>query len=154
LDDTGHYPFGYGPPTGYPDEREMWQGSGPLIMSWRVVTFMLRRDRIVNQAEQTNAHFTLEIDRTALNIVTWWIRRALGYELPTATSDRIVQYVTDILATLQPGFVGDHANEPISTFTDTIIVTNEDGTARNSTYQRIIRGVVGLILMAPDAMRR
>ena len=28
LYDTSHYPFGYEPPTGYPDERQLWQGSG------------------------------------------------------------------------------------------------------------------------------
>jgi len=154
MDDTGHYPFGYGPPTGFPDERPMWQGSGPLIMSWRVITYMLRRDALVNQAAQTNAHFTIEADRTAQNIVSWWINRALGYDLPAATADRIVEFVTGILANIDPGFAGDYENEPIGTFTDTILVTNENGTARNSTYQRIIRGVVGLVLMAPDSMRR
>lgn len=154
LDDTGHFPFGYAPPTGFPDEREMWQGSGPLIMSWRVVTFMLRRDKIVNQAAQTNANFTLEADRSTQNIVGWWINRALGYDLPVAHAERIVQYVTDILAILDPGFMGDYATETLETFMDTVTVTNVDGTAKNSTYQRIIRGVVGLILMSPDSMRR
>ena len=154
LDDTSHYPFGYAPPTGFPDERIMWQGSGPLIMSWRVVTYMLRRSEIVNQAEQTNAYFTLEVDRHANNIVPWWISRALGYELSTPARDRIIQYVTDILAQLDGGFTGDYAAEPIGTFTDTVTVLNVDGTAKNSTYQKIIRGVVGLILMSPEAMRR
>ncbi len=154
LDDTSHYPFGYGPPTGYPDEQELWQGSGPLIMSWRVVTYMLRRDDIVNQAAQTNAHFTDPNDRTARNIVQWWIDRALGYALPLPAEDRTVQYVTDILAQLDPGFLGDYETEPLGTFTDTETVTNGDGSAKNNVYQRIIRGVVGLILMSPDAMRR
>jgi uncharacterized protein (DUF1800 family) len=154
IDDTGHYPFGYGPPTGFPDEREMWQGSGPLVMSWRVVTYMLRRDRIVNQAAQTNAHFTLVADRSAQNIVNWWIDRALGYGLPVAYADRIIQYVTDILATINPDFMGNYATETLETFMDTITVLNGDETAKNNTYQRIIRGVVGLILMSPDAMRR
>ena len=154
LDDTGHHPFGYGPPTGFPDEREMWQGSGPLIMSWHVVTHMLRRNNIVNQAAQTNAHFTLDADRSAQNIVSWWIGRALGYDLPGAYADRIVQYVTGILESIDPGFIGDYSTETLETFMDTNTVTNGDGTARNNTYQRIIRGVVGLILMSPDAMRR
>jgi uncharacterized protein (DUF1800 family) len=154
LYESSHYPFGYGPPTGYPDERELWQGSGPLIMSWRALTYMLRRNDIVNQAAQTNAHFTNPADRTARNIVHWWIYRALGYDLPLAAEDRIVQYVTGILATLDPGFVGDYESEPIDIFTDTVTVTEAEGTARNSHYQRIIRGMVGLIVMSPEAMRR
>ncbi len=155
LDDTSHYPFGYGPPTGFPDERAMWQGSGPLIMSWRVVTFMLRRDSIVNQAAQTNAHFTNPDDRTARNIVAWWIYRALGYDLPQAFSDRIEQYVTEILALKKPAYIGNYATDPFDLIgIDTTTLTNEDGSAKNNDYQRIIRGVIGLILMSPDAMRR
>ena len=154
LDDTGHYPFGYGAPTGFPDEREMWQGSGPLIMSWRVVTYMLKKDTIVNQAAQTNAHFVLESDRTAQNIVSWWINRALGYNPSSAVSDEIVQYVTDVLISMEPGFQGDYATEPLGTFMEADTPSNEDGSAKNNSYQRIIRGVVGLILMSPDAMRR
>ena len=37
---------------------------------------------------------------------------------------------------------------------DTTTLTNEDGSAKNNDYQRIIRGVIGLILMSPEAMRR
>jgi len=138
LDDTSHYPFGYGPPTGYPDERAMWQGSGPLIMSWRVVTYLLRRFAAVNLAEQTNTGIPLVNDRTPANIVDFWMLRALGYALDAASADRMVQFVTDAL--------GGTANAPINTDT-----TN---TTEFSTYQKIIRGVVGLVLMAPDAMRR
>jgi uncharacterized protein (DUF1800 family) len=155
LDDTSHYPFGYGPPTGFPDERAMWQGSGPLIMSWRVVTFMLRRDSIVNQAAQTNAHFINPDDRTAVNIVNWWIDRALGYGLQPAVSNRIVQFAVEILILRKPAYVGDYANDPLDVIgIDTTTLTNEDGTAKNNDYQRIIRSIIGLILMSPDAMRR
>lgn len=155
LDDTSHYPFGYGPPTGFPDERAMWQGSGPLIMSWRAVTYMLRRDGIVNQAAQTNAYFTNPDDRTARNIVAWWIYRALGYELPQAVSDRIEQYVTEILVLKKPAYIGDYATDPFDLIgIDTTTLTNEDGSAKNNDYQRIIRGVIGLILMSPEAIRR
>jgi uncharacterized protein (DUF1800 family) len=155
LDDTSHYPFGYGPPTGFPDERAFWQGSGPLIMSWRTVTYMLKRNEIVNQAEQTNDHFTDLNDRTAVNIVNWWVQRALGYDLPVAVTNRIVDYVVEILIQRKPAYLGDYANDPFDTIgIETTPVTNLDGTANNGYYQRIIRGLVGLILMSPDAMRR
>jgi hypothetical protein len=124
-------------------------------MSWRVVTYMLRRDRLVNQAAQTNAYFTNPDDRTARNIVAWWIYRALGYELPQAVSERIEQYVTEILALKKPAYLGDYASDPFDLIgIDTTTLTNEDGSAKNNDYQRIIRGVIGLILMSPEAMRR
>lgn len=146
LDDTSHYPFGYGAPTGFPDERAFWQGSGPLIMSWRCITYMLRRGDIVNPAQQTNDHFTDVAQRTPRNIVHWWINRALGYDLPLDVEDRIVAFVT--------GITGDLESETLQSHSDTMVVLNMDGTAKNSTYQKIIRGVVGLILMSPEAMRR
>ena len=155
LDDTSHYPFGYGPPTGFPDERAFWQGSGPLIMSWRVVTYMLRRNEIVNQAAQTNDHFTDPNDRTAINIVGWWINHALGHDLPVAVSDRIVDYVIEILMLRKPNYLGDYAADPFDDIgIDTTKLTNNDGTTYNGDYQKIVRGLIGLILMSPDAMRR
>jgi len=147
LDDT--------PPTGFPDERAFWQGSGPLIMSWRVVTYMLRRNEIVNQAKQTTDHFTDPDDRTAIKIVAWWITRALGHDLPSAVSNRIEDYVVEILMLRKPGYVGDYAADPFDTIgIDTTKLTNDDGTAYNGDYQKIVRGLIGLILMSPDAMRR
>ena len=37
---------------------------------------------------------------------------------------------------------------------DTTKLTNDDGTVYNGYYQQIVRGLIGLILMSPDAMRR
>lgn len=148
LDDTSHYPFGYSPPTGFPDERAMWQGAGPLVMSWRTITFMLKRSdenlpgggAFLNLAEQTNAMIASPANRTPQNIVGQWMDRALGYALPTDVSDRMVQFIT--------GIAGIAPADSLHDFTDT------SNTSSSSTYQRIIRGLVGLILMAPDAMRR
>jgi uncharacterized protein (DUF1800 family) len=137
LDDTGQFPFGYEAPTGYPDEKEMWLGSGPLIMSWRSVTYMLRQDSIVNLAAQTNIGIPEPADRTPANIVEFWMNRALGYSLDPVVGNRMVQFITDILSGLP--------TDPINTVTSNI---------GESTYQRIIRAVVGLVLMSPDAMRR
>jgi uncharacterized protein (DUF1800 family) len=146
LDDTSHYPFGYAAPTGFPDERAFWQGSGPLIMTWRCITYMLRRDALVNQAQQTNNRFTDVNERTPRKIVHWWINRAMGYDFPIEVENRIVKFVTDI--------TGDLDSVSLENYTDTLDVLNVDNTAKNTTYQQIIRGVVGLILMSPDAMRR
>jgi len=138
LDDTGQYPFGYEPPTGYPDERALWQGSGPLIMSWRTVTYLLKQPSVVNLAQQTNDGIPLAADRTPAHIAAFWSQRALGYLLDGAVLDRIAQFIS--------GIDGAAVGNPLN--------TNTTDTGDNSTYQRIVRGVVGLVLMAPEAMRR
>ncbi len=148
LDDTSHYPFGYEPPTGFPDSREMWQGAGPLVMSWRTVTYLLKQTQenivgggpYLNLAEQTNAMIPLAANRTPQNIVAQWMDRSLGYALEVNVTNLIEQFITGIAS------IG--ATQSLDDYTDT------SNTSNSSTYQRIIRGVVGLVLMAPDAMRR
>lgn len=138
LDDTSHYPFYYSAPTGYPDERALWMGSGPLISSWRTVTKMLREFEIVNLAEQTNLAIPLWQDRTAENIVDTWMDRALGYALPTEQATKIVEFIQEITS-----ISGDPLWEDVS-----------NNTTQYSAYQKLIMAVVGLVLMSPDAMRR
>lgn len=142
LEDTSHYPFGYGPPTGFPDEKEIWQGSGPLVMSWRAVTYMLRISSIVNLADQTNIGIPVAADRTPNAIVDFWMNRALGYPLDSVSRDRIAKFIVDNLG------MGGTASTTIKTLTTTAAPIG------NTTYQKILRAVVGLILMSPEAMRR
>ena len=140
LDDTGHFPFRNETPTGYPDERAQWQGSGPLVQSWRTVTRMLRESEITNLADQTNTEIPIAANRTPNNIVNMWMTRALGYSLSAAVAAHIAAYIV--------GIAGVPADAPL----DSEVNTSDTGV--NSAYQRIIRGVVGLVLMSPDAMRR
>lgn len=138
LDDTSHYPFYYAPPTGYPDERALWMGSGPLISTWRTMTRMLREFEIVNLAEQTNQVIPAWENRSAQNIVDAWMDRALGYPLPTEQATKIVDFIDQLSFGL---------SNPLPEN-----VTND--TTQYSVYQKIIMAVVGLILMSPDTMRR
>ena len=97
---------------------------------------------MLNLAAQTNLMIPLTSDRTPQNLVSAWMDRALGYALATDVSDRIVQFIT--------GIAGIGASSPLPT-SGSYDSTN---TTTSSNYQRIIRAVVGLLLMAPDAMRR
>lgn len=141
LDDTSHYPFYYAAPTGYPDDRSQWQGSGPLIQTWRAVTRMLRESTEVNLAEQTNIEIPVVADRTPENIVNMWMTRALGYSLVPAQTQIVIDFISD-----RPNVAG--ADQPL----DPGINTADTG--GTSIYQRIIMAAVGLILMSPNAMRR
>jgi len=141
LDDTSHFPFYYAAPTGFPDDRSQWQGSGPLIQTWRTVTRILRESTEVNLAEQTNTEIPVVAERTPENIVNMWMTRALGYSLPLAQAQTVVDFITGI-----PNVAG--ADLPLDPGIDT---ANTGGT---SYYQRIIMAAVGLIVMSPTAMRR
>jgi len=141
LDDTSHYPFYYAAPTGYPDDRSQWQGSGPLVQTWRTVTRMLRESTEVNLADQTNTEIPVVANRTPENIVNMWMTRALGYSLSLDQAQTVVDFITGL-----PNVAGaDQALDP---------GINTADTGGTSYYQRIIMGTVGLILMSPSAMRR
>lgn len=141
LDDTSHYPFYYAAPTGFPDDRSQWQGSGPLVQTWRTVTRMLRESTEVNLAVQTNTEIPVVTERTPENIVNMWMTRALGYSLVPAQMQIVVDFITD-----RPNVAGaDQSLDP---------GVNTADTGGSSTYQRIIMAAVGLILMSPNAMRR
>lgn len=141
LDDTSHFPFYYAAPTGYPDDRSQWQGSGPLIQTWRTVTRMLREGTEVNLADQTNTEIPVVSDRTPENIVNMWMTRALGYSLSLAQAQTVVDFMTGLKN------VGD-ADQPLDPDIDTA------NTGATSKYQQIIMATVGLIVMSPNAMRR
>ncbi len=146
LEDTSHYPFGYHAPTGFPDEKEIWQGSGPLVMSWRALTYMLRISEIVNLADQTNAGIPVAANRTPNAIVDFWMNRALGYALDSASRDRIVQFIVDNAV--------DNLNMHGTAGTTIKTSTTTTPPIGNTSYQKILRAVLGLILMSPEAMRR
>ena len=148
LDDTSHYPFFFSAPTGFPDNRAQWQGSGPLVQTWRTITRLLREfeDPVVetegvNLAEQTNNEIPDPAQRTPANIVDMWMTRALGYSLAPAIAQKAVDFITGI-----NGVAG--AELALDPGIDTSNIT------RYSSYQKIIVATVGLILMSPDAMRR
>jgi len=138
VDPTGNRPFGWETPDGYPDEKAIWQGSGPFVMAWRAATWFLRYEEngvpIVNLAQQTNAVLA-SANRTPGQIADLWIARVLARALDPARR----QLVVDFLAQ------GGDENAPIP---------NNDDTGHWSTYQQLIRAAVGMLSSSPEAMQR
>ncbi len=155
LDDTGQEPYDNDTPTGYPDEKPLWSGTGPLVTTWRTITYFLGRsgdtyddpdtgemDRLhyCNVAEQGNSELPSTTNRTPTQLVDMWMLRLRGYSYDAATRTRLITYVMD------KG--GVTALQSLHDVMDTNDTTND------STYHRITYTLVGLILMSPDAIRR
>jgi uncharacterized protein (DUF1800 family) len=140
FNDTGQALFVYEPPTGYPEDRGIWQGAGPLIQSWRAITRFFREDDddnnlYANVAETTNAMLAPAL-RTPNDIVDAWLDRIYGFTIPAAKRNAMV------------GLVAQGADPALEITADTTNTTN------NSDYQRRIRGLVELITMSPEFMTR
>jgi hypothetical protein len=106
-------------------------------MSWKAITYMLKQPTVVNLAAQTNAGIPVVNDRTPNNIVAFWMDRALGYSLEASVANRIAVFITEI--------IGGTTDAPVNT---------DSSNEGEGNYQRMLRTVLGLILMSPDAMRR
>ena len=155
LDDTGQRPFDNDTPTGYPDEKALWSGTGPLVTSWRTITYFLNRSastyddpdtgvigglRYFNLAEQSNTLIPDTANRTPTQLVDIWMTHLRGYAYDAVTRTRLITFVVDKS--------GATATQSIHDVTDTNNLSN------SSTYQRVVYTLVGLIMMSPDAIRR
>lgn len=141
---TGQLPFSCEPPTGYAEDASFWKGSGPLVMSWRTVSRMLRgvdsgsAPAYVNFAAQTNA---AGIPLTPNAIVDHWLDRIQGAGHATSPAKR-----AEIVAFVRTN--GNAAGD------DQTLGINTGDTGEWSTYQHVIRGVFTLIALLPERMIR
>lgn len=78
---TGHVPYDWPAPNGYPDNANAWSGSNSFAMSWRLLGWM--SDAL---DDQTRLLPIIETSRaqvpswTARNLVTFWCDRILGHQ--------------------------------------------------------------------------
>ncbi len=151
LEDAGQRPWNIEFPTGYPDFKAFWRGTGTLVSSWRLVTFLLsRRDDsgnnmadgfVLNLAQQTNTLIPDANDRTPIQITNTLALTALGFTPDIGTMTIIIQFIAD-----QAGVL---ANQPLDNGSG--IDTSNLG---NSDYQRIIRAAMALLILLPVGQRR
>jgi uncharacterized protein (DUF1800 family) len=98
YDSIGQGLFGWRPPNGYPDDRESWSGTMPMLQRWRhcnwlfgwtiggegtdADTYRLRPET------QTPAHLV-----TPTELVDFWSRRILGQLLPDNERQSIIDFM-------------------------------------------------------------
>ena len=138
---TGHTPFNWAPPNGYPDVASAWSGSGAMAMTWKMLNWL-------TEASDGDKPLLPIVQLTRANVPTWtanalvdyWCTRLLGY-LPTAERR---QTLAKFMAQN-----GDPASYRIE---------DSDAWAANDlkkhyNHQRL-RSMVTLILLSPEFMSR
>jgi uncharacterized protein (DUF1800 family) len=144
LANTGHAPYDWAAPNGYPDVGVNWAGSNNMVTSWKMLSWL-------TEAVDTDAALTpllpiLAQSRaniaswTANNLVDYWCQRILGYLPAAARRQVLVSFLAQN---------GDPATY-IITDTDTSATTD---LKRHYNLQRL-RSVVSMILMSPEFMSR
>jgi len=83
LQAAGQQPFDWGPPNGFPDFKEAWNGAGTRMMSWRLINLLL-----FSQSDGNYFFEPLAATPTGMwqagALVDFWSQRILGRQLPEA----------------------------------------------------------------------
>ena len=140
---TGHNPYDWPAPNGYPDAGVAWSGSNSFAMTWKMLNWLTEtRDGEVPLAP------ILDITRSGVPVATWsasklvqfWCMRILG-RLPVNSRYQV------LLA-----FMAQNGDP------NTYVITDNDTWSANDlkkhyNHQRL-RSMVSLILMSPEFLSR
>lgn len=123
FDASGHGAFAWNPPNGYPDVKDVWQSSSSLLMRWRLGNW------VINARDDNDDLYSDIVGQTisgsAIEIVDYWIDRAVGYPISTETRAALISFMAQ-------GINPDY----------TLPMTEQ--------VQDRIRALVGLIFMSPE----
>ncbi|MDX1557190.1 MAG: DUF1800 family protein, partial [Xanthomonadales bacterium] len=162
MSDTGQMPFSWVTPDGFPDKKPAWLGSTPLVMSWRVLNFLFLDwvpDDLGNPGGSWHAYFPVDAtettkaalavgERTANNIVDYWVNAITGYDAASPASPQLDATVRGHLV----AFMQQNAASA-----DTVLDLDADGWSNEpwSAYvpQRL-QALVASIAMLPENLRR
>lgn len=90
---TGHSPFSWHPPNGYPDVKTPWQSSSTFLQRWRMMPWLVdTQDSNSNWILDALAETPADV-RSANALADYWIDRIFGYPLSTETRTAIVDFM-------------------------------------------------------------
>jgi uncharacterized protein (DUF1800 family) len=138
---TGHMPYEWPAPNGYPDTGLAWSGSNSYAMTWKLLNWITETaDGSVPMAPILTTTRSGVASWTANNLVDFWCQRILGY-LPVASRRQTLV-----------AFLAQNGDPATHVITDTDDWAASDP-KRHYNQQRL-RSVVALILMSPEFMSR
>ena len=135
---TGHMPYDWPAPNGYPDTAAAWSGSNSLAMTWKLLNWLSEtKDGEVPLLPILAATRSGVAQWTSTNLVDFWCRRILGY-LPARR-----QVLVDFMR--QNGAATD-------------VIADSDAWSANDLKkhynQQRLRSMVSLVLMSPEFLAR
>lgn len=142
---TGHQPYDWPAPNGYPDVATAWSGASTFGMTWKLLNWLTETNNVAGDGKLLPI---LQLTRagvpasqwTANRLVEFWCRRILGY-MPKS------QRVSALRAFLAQN--GDPA---------TYVIEDTNSWAQNDLKrhynQERLRSMVSLILMSPEFLSR
>jgi uncharacterized protein (DUF1800 family) len=95
---TGQGLFEWRPPDGYPDTKEAWSSTMPMLQRWRRVNSLVRWTYGGDGANQNKARLDFYSQmpknrKTPVEIANFWIQRILGRAMPDAERQTVVDFM-------------------------------------------------------------
>ncbi|MGH8078887.1 MAG: DUF1800 family protein, partial [Lysobacter sp.] len=138
---TGHEPYAWPAPNGYPDTSLAWSGANGYAMSWKMLNWLSEtNDAGVPLLPVVELSRTEVASWTASNLVDHWCRRLLGY-LPAAARRQE-----------QLAFMAQNGNPTVDVIADSD-AWNANNLKQHYNHQRL-RSMVSLIMMTPEFLSR
>lgn len=155
---TGNGPFRWPTPDGFPDTMEKWQSVSPLSQTWRFTSRLVEmRDTTAGDPpfflrieQQTKAGLTPQ-NRTATQLVDFWIGRIFGYDIDTGRRQKLIDFMRqNAAATAALDLDEDDTDAGVPQHRGR---WNAGNLSRHYTIARL-RAMVGLMLMLPEFFHR
>jgi uncharacterized protein (DUF1800 family) len=141
LSATGHSPYDWPAPNGYPDSAVSWSGSNNLVTTWRMLAWLTETtDNAVPLLPILALSRSNVPSWTAVNLVDFWLRQLLGY-VPNSPRRQLLI-----------NFMAQNGNPTSYVIEDTDVQTSSD-MKRHYNQQRL-RTMVSLILTSPEFISR
>lgn len=161
---SGHRPFDWRPPNGFPDHSDYWMGSGQFVHAWRTIDWTLDENTSSGQGDPlaplltitTNEFSSSPAQHTPNKLADFWLSRIFGWA-PSAT--------TGWQGTALHGQIRDFMcrnSDTVTYFSADIGIGNGPAgntqgigthTSPNYWYARL-RGMVNCIVFSPQFMVR
>lgn len=138
---TGHLPYNWPAPNGYPDIGNAWSGANSFAMTWKVINWLTETSDGSTPLSPILANTRAGVGSwTANNLTTFWCGRLLGYE-PDATRKQVLV-----------SFMAQNGNAATDVIADTEAWAGNNLRAHYN--QSRLRSMVSMVLMSPEFMSR
>lgn len=88
--------FSWSPPNGYPDFKEPWSGTMPILQRWRLANWLIEWKYGGDGPNKDERRLRFNHPpgvTTAIAIVDYWSQRLLGYRLPEYERQQIIDFM-------------------------------------------------------------
>ena len=138
---TGHTPYTWPAPNGFPDTALAWSGANSFAMTWKLVNWMTEtKDAEIAMSPILATTRSGVASWTPNNLVAFWCQRLLGYQ-PTAARKLVLA-----------SFLAQNGDPATYVVIDNDIWAAGD-LKKHYNHQRL-RSMVSLILMSPEFLSR